>query len=568
MRAAVSLLLFFALVGCESARPIGPDIGDTRAAKADAAQTPLDAGSTSADDASATAHDDATATRADDASTAGGDDATATMAGDATATMAGDAGATSPDATSPDATSRDAASGRDAAAPDGADLCSGVACGQAPPPTCVGNTTLRTFTAPGTCAAGQCSFSQADTTCADRCSQGACVVLTCGAARCDTPPGPTCVDANTIRRSAPIGACNGATMTCAYSPTDSICTQGCAGGACAPGSWYATVLDDNADVTAIAVDPLDQPHIAFFHQNDLRVASRSDRGWTVYPVDANMGQSVPKIVADASGGVHVLYDDVVNHNVRYAYRTYGAASFTVEFVASIGDVTPIALAIDAAGVPVVAYADRTNVRIRAVRRTGPSQWTETHSMAGGSTNNLGNLVLGPSGEPFLAYSAFRYRGNTVILESYLLFPSGASWTSEVLPTKFVRGAVRTASGELHVLLGDLATGLSAHHRSVMGIWTSETIDPTASPSATAAGALLLDAQGGLHVGYYRYIYTTTDHGLAHARYTQGSWTFDRVFEVVGENFDGPYTNAAIGPSGNVHFAAISSVRGDLYHVAP
>lgn len=552
----------------DAASSSGTDAGGEREDAA-AADTGVVSGADAASAPDASAQEDAAGADASGADAGGPADDAASAPTDAAtspdAELGRDAPAGADAAARPDAAAADATS-LDAMAPDAADPCAAVSCAQVPPPTCVGNTTLRTYSGAGTCSMGQCVYPSTDTTCGDRCSQGACVVLTCGATRCDMPPAQACVDAQTLRRAAPIGSCDAVTMTCSYASADSICSQGCAGASCAPGSWLATRVDDDGRYPAIAIDPLDQPHLAFFHGAELRVASRSDRGWSTTTVDSSLSPTNAMIAADGSGGLHVVYDEVQNHNVRYAYRAYGAATYSVEFVATAGDVYPFALGIDAQGVPTVVYLDRTNGQARAARRTGPGTWTVTHSMPSGGQYARGKLQFGPAGEPYLAYAAWRIRGTTATVNAALATPTANSWTEEVLPAKYLGGFVRRSNAEVHVLLSDLSSGITAHHRSPAGTWTQEAVDPLNNPSSSLTGDLALDAQGNLHVGYYRYVVRTTLHGLTHATYSGGAWTLEHAYDAPSL-FDGASVAMAMGPTGAVHFVGMVSTTSDVFHVS-
>ncbi|MBL8911939.1 MAG: hypothetical protein JNM17_14695, partial [Archangium sp.] len=77
--------------------------------------------------------------------------------------------------------------------------------------TCVGADSVRTWSSPGTCASGVCSYQQTVTMCA-------------------AAPGPTCADASTLRTFT-AGCANGA---CGTTPTDTFCPGGCSAGACVP----------------------------------------------------------------------------------------------------------------------------------------------------------------------------------------------------------------------------------------------------------------------------------------------------------------------------------------------
>ena len=356
-------------------------------------------------------------------------------------------------------------------------------------------------------------------------------------------------------------------MMCSYAEIDSVCSQGCAGTSCAPDSWLVTRIDDRATSVSVAIDPLERPHIAYFHDADLRVASRTDQGWLVTPVDLAVGLGRVSLLADGSGGLHVLYEEYANHNVRYAYRAFGAASFSVEFVATAGDVTPLAMALDAQGIPHVAYFDRSNAQIVVVVKRGTS-WTITHSMPGGGPSIIGELKLGPSGEPYLVVTNFRYNGNTLAsVSTSLALPTQNSWTLEALPGKFVAGFVRRASGEMHVLLNDLTVGLSAHHRSLAGAWTTELVDPTnyRGGGASSQGELSLDAQGVLHVGYYRVVPSSSTYGIYLATYGGGSWSLERVYDDPS-HYRAADISMAYSLAGVLHFAAVDDVSEELFHL--
>lgn len=129
----------------------------------------------------------------------------------------------------------------------GSDGCGGRcggACDERPVPSCVNGTTLRSWASVGQCSEGRCVYAPKDTTCADGCEDGACLNCTpscadkecggdgCGGScgTCQSPPAPTCLDANTQRSYASLGTCSDG--RCDYTPIDTGCTHGCADGAC------------------------------------------------------------------------------------------------------------------------------------------------------------------------------------------------------------------------------------------------------------------------------------------------------------------------------------------------
>jgi photosystem II stability/assembly factor-like uncharacterized protein len=116
------------------------------------------------------------------------------------------------------------------------DPCAGIVCNQPPATTCLNTTTLRSFSS-GSCANGQCSYAPTDTTCTNGCSGNACVGDPCAGVTCNQPPASTCIDTSTLRAFSATGSCSAG--TCGYSHDDTTCTSApanaspiCSNGAC------------------------------------------------------------------------------------------------------------------------------------------------------------------------------------------------------------------------------------------------------------------------------------------------------------------------------------------------
>jgi hypothetical protein len=117
------------------------------------------------------------------------------------------------------------------------DPCSGIVCA-APPSPC--------YKTPGTCADGKCTYAPDEgklcddkdsCTESDKCSLGKCQ----GAPKlCNTPPATTCKDASTLKVYTAPGTCSGG--TCTFASADVACPLGCdaAAGKC-KGDPCATV---------------------------------------------------------------------------------------------------------------------------------------------------------------------------------------------------------------------------------------------------------------------------------------------------------------------------------------
>ena len=107
------------------------------------------------------------------------------------------------------------------------DPCTGVDCDE-PPGACWAN--------PGSCAGGVCSYAPlAGDACddgdpcteGDACAEGACSGV---AKACEEPPATECLDATTVRAWSANGTCTDG--VCEYESTDTLCEDGCDAGAC------------------------------------------------------------------------------------------------------------------------------------------------------------------------------------------------------------------------------------------------------------------------------------------------------------------------------------------------
>ena len=108
--------------------------------------------------------------------------------------------------------------------------CTAVTCNAAPPPTCVGSASLRTYASSGSCNNGACTYSHTDSACANGCEAGACKVDPCAGVTCNKPPAPTCLNAATLRTPSASGQC--LVGECKYGSVDTVCASGCEAGAC------------------------------------------------------------------------------------------------------------------------------------------------------------------------------------------------------------------------------------------------------------------------------------------------------------------------------------------------
>ena len=240
------------------------------------------------------------------------------------------------------------------------DACTVMTC-VAPAAVC-SNATLRTSTA--SCTNGICQIEEADTTCANGCSAGACLGPTCGATTCDAPTPATCLDPKVLSGPAQLGTCSG--TTCTYAPLETLCSQGCFGGACEAGSTESIFMPPVPGSTtmgwrsnvAFAVDAAGQPHLAGQDDNgNITWRHLDTAGWHDVTVDTNLANGVQVAIAlDPSGSPVLAYYEPTNKRLRYAELR--GTSFHVEEVSTTSPAgTNPAIAVDAAGTRWIASTD-------------------------------------------------------------------------------------------------------------------------------------------------------------------------------------------------------------------
>lgn len=137
------------------------------------------------------------------------------------------------------------------------DPCANITCTSPPGTVCSAANTLRTFASTGTCASGSCSYAPNDTACTFGCASGACQNDPCTGVTCSSPPSTVCVDSDTLRRYASSGTCSQG--LCSYSPTDTLCANGCSGGRCIiiitpPPCFPAGTIITMADLSSLPIE--------------------------------------------------------------------------------------------------------------------------------------------------------------------------------------------------------------------------------------------------------------------------------------------------------------------------
>lgn len=108
--------------------------------------------------------------------------------------------------------------------------CTGTTCSTPPTPVCNGSS-VRAYLPNGTCnGSGMCTYPFTDTPCAMGCSNGTCVTDPCAGVLCNAIPATTCTTPTTLRTYSGPGMC--LLGACSYPSMDTACPGGCTGTTC------------------------------------------------------------------------------------------------------------------------------------------------------------------------------------------------------------------------------------------------------------------------------------------------------------------------------------------------
>ncbi len=379
-------------------------------------------------------------------------------------------------------------------------------------------------------------------TCATRCTPcaepsanghavcGGWLTIACGI-QCDDPTAKVC--------GTDCVSCPGASsFDCGTTPGTCVarsCLPGYhrAGDACLPWVIEEVALDSielpilSDTWSAIAIDPAGVPEVVWasygvYHER------RGEAGWTRTPLAAAGWR--PLLAIDGSGTSHALYtgqvtvDTSYRHDLVYTRREVGAG-FSSETIAQgitgVNQLGPLAyaLALDASGVPHVAYWDDTAGKLRhGVRGVG----------GGWSLEDVASTAAGAIG---LAVDAM---------------------------------------GRVHLAFRDNAAKSLVYTVKEPGGWSAaETVDLAGGAGAYAdiepAVALAADAGGHPRIVYVEAPYSQYGRSVWLAERPAASWTFKPVNAGGSLDMD-EQVSIAIDSHGGTHLALETS--GDVLYLAP
>ena len=177
------------------------------------------------------------------------------------------------------------------------DPCAGVTC-NSPPSSCFGSQ--------GVCAGGSCTYPYANgTSCndqnscttGDQCVSGACI----GTPKsCNAPPTNVCDDASTLRVYSASGSCSAA--TCSYSYGFVNCANGCVSGACKASGWLLMSSNTTLNLQTIWGSSAS----AIWAGGPTTLVYYNGAQWQVRTLGTGLGSGIWRVTGTSATNVYAL----------------------------------------------------------------------------------------------------------------------------------------------------------------------------------------------------------------------------------------------------------------------
>jgi hypothetical protein len=304
-------------------------------------------------------------------------------------------------------------------------------------------------------------------------------------------------------------------------------------------AWQAVTVDAAGSVgffTSLAVDAGGRLHGSYYDDTnrDLKYAACPARcdlahNWRAATVDAAGSVGLyTSLAVDASGRLHVSYEDRTNSNLKYATCAADCAltanwqAVTVDAAGSVGWYT--SLAVGAAGRLHVSYWDTNNDDLKyatcAADCDAAAGWQAVTVDAAGSVGWYTSLAVDAGGRLHVSYLD-NTNGTLKYATCAANCETAANWQAATVDAAAGRVGLYTslavdAGGRLHVSYQDWTNGhlkyaTCAADCALTANWQAATVD--AAGSVGFSTSLAVDGSGRLHVSYY-------DNGNSNLKYIE------------------------------------------------
>jgi chitodextrinase len=299
--------------------------------------------------------------------------------------------------------------------------------------------------------------------------------------------------------------------------------------------------------TALQLDPLDRPHIAYEFGRNLNYAYNNSTGWvteTVHDTDRAIGRFAA-IALDETADPHIAYNGQGDGGLWYAHDQDGA--WYSEKVQEGNTGLWPSLALSAGGSPQVAYYGNARENLRYASHDGADWQTESIETSG-LVGAYPSMDLDSNGYPHVAYQYYGWPEVYTLRHAYF---DGAEWITETVDSAPPSGTLRYISMAIdsqdqpqiaYFAGGELRYAL---HNGTH--WTTETV---AGPQAGYYASLALDEHGYPHISHWDYAQRELKH-----TYSNGTdWFSEIIYQSGSIEEMGGNTALAIDSFGQPHIS--------------
>lgn len=301
--------------------------------------------------------------------------------------------------------------------------------------------------------------------------------------------------------------------------------------------WQVTTVESEAaNDTSIDIHIQGQPRIAYSRAGRIWYAAYEQAtGWSTEAISTEGGNETPSLALDANGVAHVAYYDATAQAIQHAYKPGG--TWKNAWIASSVNYAPVALALDGAGKPRVAFLDTGYPgALMFSQATGPSggwwNWGSAKVAQQGGNMGIVSLALDAhSSAPAVSYCD--------IVEDTLKFARRGDngWIAQTVDGMSDDCAntvlALDGAGQAHILYAVGSPLALKYARQTTGGWQLETVDPALG---SFLFGLAVDSASRPHV-VFRHSIAENTADLIYATRTEAGWQRETLITGYGRGYD-------------------------------
>jgi PKD repeat protein len=312
----------------------------------------------------------------------------------------------------------------------------------------------------------------------------------------------------------------------------------------ASGTWSSTTLDSNIWGNSLAMDSLNNSHIAYSTVPYLKYAYKNGTGWQIETVDTSTyGASCVSLALDSSNNPHIVYFDLTTYTLKYAYK-----DGTGWHISNLADNENI-LSVDMVlyhNEPIILFYSKKEGKLRYMYYN--STWV-IEDVAPVSTGGRWNsLALDSAGVPYISF--YCDTGSSGYL-GYAKKTVKGAWHISVVDNS-------AYAGQWNSLALDFASSPCISYRGSDGslkyaYWNgTQWVIDSVSDLESVDNELVLDSLGNPYIVYQDFIT-----GNLKYAYKDGNWTCTNLDTVDGTS---GFISLALNSSGipNVSYTTANS----------